>query len=123
MKKYIPLIDGSLVIQAEVTKTDSFDGAALDMGEGYQPGGLGQLLAAVVDVSDLDKAAGNETYSLKLQESADGVNNWADIGPAVAVTEMGTAVVKGIVTNRYLRLVLTAGGTTPSITYSAQIGM
>lgn len=119
---YVPMIDDKMPIQAEVTKTDSFDGAALDLGGGYAPGGLGQIKAAVATVSALDLSSGNETYSLKLQQSADGANNWTDIGPVVSVTAVGTYVVKGIVTTRYLRLVLTAGGTTPSITYLAYLG-
>ena len=120
---YIPPIDYGAVLQAAVTKTTSFNGAALDLGEGYAPGGLGRLLAGVVSVSAIDTADANETYSFKLQESADGSSGWTDIGVGVSATATGIVVVKGVVTTRHIRLVLTAAGTTPSITYSANVGL
>lgn len=120
---YVPPIDYTAEVQAAVTKTASFNGAAYDLGAGYAPGGLGRLLAAVVVATAIDTTDTNETYSFKLQESADGSTGWTDIGAGVAVTAVGNVVVKGIVTTRYIRLVLTAAGTTPSITYSAKLGL
>jgi hypothetical protein len=120
---YVPPIDYTAEVQAAVTKTASFDGAAYDLGAGYTPGGLGRVLAAVVDVTALDLASTNETYVFKLQESANGSTGWTDIGPSVSATAVGNVVVKGIVTTRHIRLVLTAAGTTPSITYSAKLGL
>lgn len=120
---YVPMIDNALEIQPAVTKTASFNGPALDMGQGFAPGGLGKLLAAVVDVSAIDRTDANETYAFKLQESADGATAWADIGLPVSVAAAGNTVAKAICTGRFIRLVLTAGGTTPSITYTAHVGL
>lgn len=120
---FIPPIDAALELQASVTKTASFNGAALNLGDGYAPGGLGAIVAAVIDVTAIDTTSGNETYAFKLQQSADGSTNWTDIGPSVSATAVGVIIAKGIVTTENIRLVLTAGGTTPSITYSANGAM
>ena len=119
--RYFPLVDAALAIQAAVTKAASFDGPALSMGTGYAPGGLGQALAAAVTVTAVKTSVADETYSLKLQQSSDGAA-WEDIGVGVLVTAAGVVVVKGLCTKANLRLALTAGGTLPSITYSALIG-
>ena len=65
-----------------------------------------------------DLADANETYSFTLQESADN-SAFTAAGAAQAVTATGTAVVKGRIKQRYVRLALTTGGTTPSITFKA----
>ena len=122
MKRYIPLVDGSMVIQADVTSAATANGPALNMGDGYAPGGLGQPLAAVVNATAVKTSASNETYSLKLQQSSDGSTAWEDIGVGVLVAAAGVVVVSGLCTKANLRLVLTVGGTLPSITYSALIG-
>jgi hypothetical protein len=110
--------DTQLVLQDTVTKTASFTSAGKDLGSGYAPGGLGQPVAAVVSVSAMDTADGNETYTFALQESNDNVTYRA-AGASVQAFATGTVVAKGHVQFRYVRLVLTAGGTTPSITYKA----
>jgi hypothetical protein len=69
-------------------------------------------------VTALDLADANETYSFTLQESADN-STYTAAGAAAAVTATGAAVVKGRVKQRYVRLALTTGGTTPSITFKA----
>lgn len=120
-----PLVDANLVLQASVTKTASFDSAALDRGSGFDPGGLGEAVAGIVTVTAGTRADGDETYNFKLQQSADGSTGWEDIGVNKAVTvdsttfTTGTYMCKGFATKRYQRLVLTAAGTTPSITYAA----
>jgi hypothetical protein len=119
---YIPMTDASLEIQPAVTKTASFNGPALDLGKGYAPGGLGTPLAAVVNVTAIDRTTGDETYVFKIQQSADGSTGWEDIGPATTTTVVGSVVAKGLCTSRFVRLVLTPGGTTPSITYGAFLG-
>ena len=120
---YVPPIDYAAIIQASATKTATFSGAALDLGQGYAPGGLGRLLAAVVTVTAIDRTTTDETYNFKLQESADGSTGWTDIGFNVATTVVGVIVAKGVVTTRYIRLVATLAGTTPSVTYSANLGL
>ena len=115
--------DAGMVLQAEVTKTQDFDGAGLDMGEGFDPGGIGKLVAGVVTVvGDPDLANTDETYAFHLEESADNVT-FADCGLPLAVTAEGVYVVKGILTKRYVRLVLDVDGTSPSIKYSASLNV
>lgn len=123
MNSRIPSIDADLLIQPAVTKTADFDGPALDLGAGYAPGGLGEIFGAVVVVTAIDRTTADETYAFTLQQSDNGSTGWAAIGVVVNTTTTGTIVVKGIVTTRYVRLVLDVNGTTPSITYSANLGM
>lgn len=126
---YVPPIDAALELQAAVTKTATFNGAWIDLGKGYAPGGLGKIIAAVIPVTAIDRTTGDETYAFKLQQAspdASGVVDAAtaaDIGVNTNTTTVGTIVAKGIVTARFIRLVLTAAGTTPSVTYSANVGM
>ena len=74
-------------------------------------------------VTAIDRTTADETYAFTLQQSDNGSTGWAAIGVVVNTTTTGTIVVKGIVTTRYVRLVLDVNGTTPSITYSANLGM
>jgi hypothetical protein len=109
-----------------VTKTASFDtvavaGGAGDMGGNFSPGGLGMSAAIVVDVSAIDYTTGDESYSLKMQESSDNAT-WTDCGPALAVLgSVGpkVVVVRGHLLKQYVRLDGVLGGTTPSITLQA----
>lgn len=110
--------DNRLLIQDSVTKTASFNSAALDLGAGYAPGGPGRRLTVLVAVVAADTADGNETYAFTMQESADNVS-FAACGASTPVTGRGVAVVRGIGRKRYVRLSLVAAGTTPSITYKA----
>jgi hypothetical protein len=119
--------DAELALQASVTKTADFSGAWLDLGQGFAPGGLGMPVAGVVNVTALDKTDTDETYAFKLQQAADDGTGAADaatvedIGAAVSATEVGIVLAKGFVTQRFVRLVLDVGGTTPSITYTGQL--
>lgn len=113
--------DAQLTLQAVATKTASFDSAALDLGDGFAPGGVGQPMVGVVSVMALDLTSTDETYSFVLQESADGSTGWAAIGAAAASAAVGASLAKGFVTQRFVRLSMTAAGTTPSITYSAHL--
>jgi hypothetical protein len=110
--------DQALVLQTAVTKTASFNSAGLDLGAGFAPGGLGQPMAAVVHATAVDRTTGDETYSFVLQESDDNAT-FVAAGAAAAVSAAGAYAAKGHVTRRYVRLALTASGTTPSITYGA----
>jgi len=110
--------DEQLLIQDTLTRTASYNTAGLDLGAGYAPGGVGQPVAAVVHVTALDTADGNEAYSFVLQESADNAT-FAACGAGVSVDETGAVAVKGHVKRRYVRLALTVAGTTPSITFKA----
>lgn len=109
---------------AATTQTASTNSAALDMGAGFAPGGLGQPVAGVIDFTAADRADSNETYTFKLQDSPDN-SSFTDITPAVAIAVSGTTaplttiVLKGFQSQRYVRLVSTIGGTTPSVTFKA----
>jgi hypothetical protein len=110
--------DTALLMQDTTTKTASFNTAGLDLGSGFAPGGLGKPVAAVVNVTAIDTSSGNETYSFTLEESSDNATFTA-AGAAQAVTATGGFAVRGWLTKRYARLALTAGGTTPSVTFKA----
>jgi hypothetical protein len=110
--------DQSLVLQTTVSKTASFNSAGLDLGAGFAPGGLGRAMAAVVHVTAIDQSSSNETYSFLLEDSADNVT-FAPIGASVSADGIGAFAATGRVTRRYVRLALTASGTTPSVTYKA----
>lgn len=116
--------DEQLLLQNTVTQTATANSAGLDMGSGYAPGGVGQTVAAVIQVTAADRANSDETYTFRLQESADNAA-WSDMGANVAVATagatatLGTYVAKGVLTKRFVRLAMTATGTTPSITYKA----
>jgi len=120
---YIPgPYDAQMLLEdaAGVTKTADYDGASLDLGSGYAPGGIGQPMAAVVDLSDLDLASSDETYAFTLQESDDD-GTFTDCGPAVEVAGTGAVSVPGFVSKRYVRCQLDVSGTTPSATYTAHL--
>jgi hypothetical protein len=110
--------DTQLLLQDTVTKAANFNSVALALGAGFAAGGLGVPVAAVINVTALDLADGNETYSFTLQDSADNTT-FAAVGAAQAVTAAGVATAKGRITRRYVRVVLTVAGTTPSVTYKA----
>tara|TARA_Y100000310_G_scaffold342527_1_gene446165 strand:- start:12152 stop:12577 length:426 start_codon:yes stop_codon:yes gene_type:complete len=89
--------------------------------------GKGEPMAVVVFVSAIDTTSGNETYSVGVEtddntgfSSATTLTS-ADI-PASEQKEGGQLVIPlGHVNERYIRLSLTLGGTTPSVTYSAYL--
>lgn len=110
--------DSRLLLQNTVTKTANFSSTAIDLGQGYAPGGPGQRMAAVIAVVTRDVGDENETYSFTLQESDDNAT-FTPCGAAVAISSNGVTLARGVVAKRYVRLVLTVGGTTPSITYKA----
>jgi len=105
---------------AGVTKTADYDGASLNLGAGYQPGGIGQPAAAVAQVSALDLTDTDETYTFTVEESDDNVT-FTPAGPIVSVTATGALSVPAFISKRYVRLKLDVGGTTPSITYKAHL--
>lgn len=109
---------------AATTQTASANSTALDMGAGFAPTGIGQPVAAVIQVTAADRADSNETYNFKLQESSDN-STFTDISPNVAVTvagavaTVGVYLAKGLLSKRYVRLASTIAGTTPSVTFKA----
>lgn len=83
---------------------------------------------AVIVAGDIDLTTGDETYALKVQHSSDD-STWADVSGATTTVTADNQVkvirLDGIGTsiNRYLRVVLDVGGTTPSIPCSAVINL
>ena len=75
-------------LESSATKTATFNGTSFDQGSGFAPGGIGMPVAAVVNVSALDTADGNETYSAQLEESSDN-STFTAAGPAVSITATG----------------------------------
>ena len=112
--------DAQLLFQDTTTRTASFNTPSVDRGAGFSPGGLGKPAAAVVQVTALDTADGNEAYTFTLQESADNVT-FTTAGAAAAVTAAGAHAARGWLTKRYVRLALSASGTTPSITFKSYL--
>ena len=102
------------------TKTTTVDGSVVDT-FGFDN------LQVVISAGVIDTGDGDETYSVKLQEGAasDG-SDMADItGTSLDITashQLKTIGVMGLgtgVRKRYQRVVLTIGGTTPSILVGA----
>jgi len=119
---FIPTIDGAAVLQTSVTVTATTNSTALDLGLGFDASdSIGQLICGVVEVTAGTFAS--HTYNYRLQESADGTTNWRDVSPSVAATAIGVVVVKAIVVQRFIRLVMTATGATPSISHNANVGI
>jgi hypothetical protein len=112
--------DTQLLLQDTTTKTTAFNTPAVDLGAGFNPGGLGKPVAAVVQVFAMDVADGNESYTFTLQESSDNVSYTA-AGAGVAATGVGALAARGWATKRYIRLALTVGGTTPSVTFKTKL--
>lgn len=112
--------DSQLLLQDTTTKTAAFNTPALDFGAGFAPGGVGKPVAAVLQVTALDTADSNETYTFTLQESADNVT-FAAAGAATPIGAIGAHAVRGWLTKRYARLALTVTGTTPSVTFKAYL--
>lgn len=110
--------DSGLLLQDTVTKTASFNSASLDLGVGFSPGGLGKPMAAVVQITALDLSSGDETYKFTLQQSSDNAT-FTPCGADASAAAAATVLAKGHVTQRYVRLALTAAGTTPSVSYKA----
>lgn len=112
------LVQASLV---PATRTANANGTAVDT-KGYHNGML------VVTAGDIDLANADETYVVSVEESDDGSTGWAAISGVTAtitadnqVKEARLADLNGGTRKRYLRAVLTVGGTTPSIPGAALI--
>jgi len=104
-------ISTSVTMDALTAKTATTAGDSVDT-LGYNDGLL-------VIVTDIKTSAGNETYTVKMQESDTGTSGWTDIdGLSVSVTADGVSYINvpGLHrdTKRYIRCHLTVGGTSPS---------
>lgn len=101
-------------------RTANANGSAVDT-MGYDN------LELVVSAGDIDLTDADETYAVKVQEGAQStLSDAADItGASVTITadnQLKTIRIVGLGTGsrkRYMRAVLTVGGTTPSIPLAA----
>ncbi len=108
--------DNNAVLQASVTKTTSFNGAGFDLGAGTPRRGM----KASVRVSAL--TGSDTTAAFKVQHSSDNAS-FSDLAFAnkPSLTAAGETTVSFDTDKRYVRLVATIAGTTPSVTYEAWI--
>ncbi len=111
-------LDANLQFADGVTKTaTAVFGSAVDLGENFAPDPVLPVRVGL-NVTALNQANQNETYTLALQESADGVT-YTDTGLTFTVQSTGTYHLVGGLTQRHARLYGTLAGTTPSITADA----
>lgn len=115
------LSDNIKVMQSLVpaVRTASANGTGVDT-MGYN------TAVAVINAGDIDLANADETYAFKVQDSADN-SSFADVaGLTTTVTadnDVKKIAINGLGTSirRYVRVVATLGGTTPSWPGSAVI--
>ena len=110
-------VDEELKLLDAATKAETGNSDVVDLGEGFAPA-PDKPVKLMLHVTALDTASGDETYTVELYESADGVT-YTSTGLRVSVVATGQVVKTIGVTKRYQRLTLTLAGTTPSITASA----
>jgi len=109
----------SVVSLVPAVRTSSANGTGVDT--------MGYVSAkAVISAGDIDLTTGDETYSFKIQDSADN-STFADVtGLTTTVTadnDVKNIRIDGLGTTirRYIRVVATLAGTTPSCPVSAVI--
>jgi hypothetical protein len=115
------LYDAIKVVQSLVpaTRTASANGTGVDT-FGYN------TALAVINAGDIDLANADETYAFKVQDSADN-SSFADVAGLTTTVTADNDVKKiridglGTSVRRYVRVVATLGGTTPSWPGSAVI--
>jgi len=120
-------LDTLAALQASVTKTASFNGAAYDLFNGTPRRGL----YAVIDYSAATNASGANAFTFTIEESSDNSNWYLAASAAEDVITLSTTAQAGRIwlpfnTNkRYVRLVVTqvGAGSTPTITYAGWIGI
>ena len=120
--------DAALLLLAAQTIAASLNTPGLDLTQGVggfnpdtqPPGGVGMPIAAKVVAASF-VAAG--TYTFKLQDSPDNAT-WTDISPTRALVDYGgpfpgpaegTVMVGGYAKQPFVRMVITLGGTGPSL--------
>jgi hypothetical protein len=111
----------SLASLVPATRTANTNGAVVDT-KGFN------TAKAVISAGDIDLANADETYAFKIQHGdASNGSDMADLAGATATVTADNDVKNiridglGTVVKRYVRVVLTVGGTTPSIPCSAVI--
>jgi len=110
----------SVALCVPATLTATTNGAAVDVSR------FTGIAKAILDASAAGDAAG-ETADVKLQHSVDGSTNWADV-PGAAFTQVTNAAGahQAVMLNtdslhKYVRVVTTMAGTSPSVTRSVSL--
>lgn len=91
--------------------------------------GIGEPLVAVVTVTAIDATSSDETYTATLQTDSDpAFGSVTAVTPAVTIARGVTVPYRAVIpvppdtaTKRYTRMTFTLGGTTPSITVTAEL--
>lgn len=110
-------------LQPPTTKTASFSGPAYDLMT--TPGAPKRGYPIRVKYEAAQNASGNNTFQVILEDSADGLTNWNQVGSAPAVTLTAAASSGEVFTQipgtvrRYVRAssVFAGAGATPTATY------
>jgi len=109
-------VDTQAKLLTGAQKTATYNGTAIDLGDGFAPSHGGLPVQTSFNVTERDATTGNETYTAVLEDSADN-SSFAAIGPAVTIAAVGSVKLQGKAARRYVRVTFTLGGTTPIITY------
>lgn len=110
---------GKVVLADHTTSTANSGSPAVDYASGTTDGGW-----AAIQLSAISGTA-TPTLNAKLQHSTDGSTGWADIpdGGFTARTTVGGEFIEFTGTvNRYLRVLTTVSGTSPSFTFNVIAG-
>jgi hypothetical protein len=116
-KAWGPQDDNLRLSNAQTLAQTGDSTVTVDLGEGYEPDPY-ESVNLLVDTTARDHTTGDETYSVTVWESADD-SSWTSTGLTFTITAVGQVNKLVGLTKRYVKLILTLAGTTPSITFSA----
>jgi hypothetical protein len=114
---FVGPLDSLLQFMAAATLTATGDSTVLDLGVGYSPSPI-DALGILINVTARDATTGNEAYSCEVWESDDN-SSWTTTGLSFTVAAVGQYQKITGITKRYVKLIWTLGGTTPSLTADA----
>lgn len=117
--------DANGALQASVTKTSSFNGAAMDLKSGTPRRGI----YARILYSAATNASGSNSVTFSIENSPDNSNWYRRTDGAEQVIALSTTAQAGEIvlpietSDRYIRLVATiaGAGSTPTVTYEGAI--
>jgi hypothetical protein len=120
---YPPPLDGSLMFADGQTRATSGDSTNnVDAGAGYAPKPAAPMMLIFQPSGMAHGGQSEESYQINVQES-DDAQSWTETGlsfPVTYATAEGAQLVKLFgQTKRYTKVVVTVGGTAPSITFTA----
>lgn len=119
------MYDALSVLQTEATKTATANGPAVDTMKGTQ----GRTLWARVNYKAATNVSGSNGVVFSIEESSDNSSfTQVSAAPSIALSttaQTGEIFLPVLATKRYVRLTATisGAGSTPSITYSGDLGL